>query len=61
MTAPKFIVTYDESTASLLTAQGFRPLPDTSSRYVFIVESGKKIDFDEVDVSKIKYTNTLNI
>lgn len=57
----KFITTYDKSTASLLTAQGFHPLPDTSSRYVFVLESGKKIDFDEIDVSKIKYTNTLNI
>lgn len=56
----KFIKTFDKETAELLENCGFKKISDNYNIYVFI-NSDKLTFSDEVDVSKIKYTDIICI
>lgn len=55
-----FIRTTDEDTAMQLSKFGFQKINDSSGEYIFI--NNRKLQFsDEIDISKITYTNILCI
>lgn len=57
----KFIMTMDESTAKNLIAVGFKLISKNSSVYTFINQLPKNFNFEQFDMSKIRYTNMLSI
>ena len=56
----KFIKTLDNTTADKLSKLGFQKVSDSGGTYLFINNNTLKFS-DEIDVSKITYTNILCI
>lgn len=54
-----FIMTMDESTAKKLLAVGFKLMSKNGGTYTFLNQPPKNFNFEQFDVSKIRYTNML--
>lgn len=53
-----FIITKDVPTATLLLKQGYQKVQDSNGIYVFL--NTDKLQFsNEIDITKLKYTNML--
>ena len=53
-----FIITKDASTPTLLLKQGYQKVQDSNGIYVFL--NTDKLQFsNEIDITKLKYTNML--
>ena len=53
-----FITTQDTHTATLLLKQGYQKVQDSNGIYVFL--NTDKLQFsNEIDITKLKYTNML--
>lgn len=61
MNNKQFMIIQDKSTADKLKAAGFQLVSDVNGTYTFINSTPKNFSFDEVDVTKIAYTNMLSI
>ena len=57
----KFIIVQDETTANKLVASGFQIVSKINNTYTFINQVPQHLNFDEVDKSKLAYTNILSI
>ena len=57
----KFIIVQDEATANKLVASGFQIVSKVNNTYTFMNQVPQKFNFDEVDKSKLAYTNILSI
>lgn len=57
----KFIVIQDKPTADKLQAAGFQLMSNNNGTYTFINSTPCNFNFDEVDITKIAYTNMLSI
>lgn len=56
-----FINTADKETADKLISAGFQLVSHNGNVYTFLNQLPKSFNFDEVDKTKMAYTNTLNI
>ena len=56
-----FIKTTDKETAEKLIFAGFQLVSQDNNVYTFLNQLPKSFNFDEVDKTKMAYTNTLNI
>ena len=56
-----FIKTTDKETADKLICGGFQLVSQDNGVYTFLNQTPKNFVFDEVDKTKMVYTNTLNI
>lgn len=56
-----FITTTDKETADKLMSVGFQLVSQSGSVYTFLNQLPKNFSFDEVDKTKMAYTNSLNI
>lgn len=57
----KFIIVQDEATANKLIASGFQLVSKVNNTYTFMNQVPQHFNFDEVDKSKLAYTNILSI
>ena len=57
----KFIIIQDEATANKLVASGFQLVSKLNDTYTFMNQVPQHFNFDEVDKSKLAYTNILSI
>ena len=57
----KFIIVQDEATANKLVASGFQLISKVNNTYTFMNQVPQHFNFDEVDKSKLAYTNILSI
>ena len=57
----KFIIVQDEDTANKLVASGFQIVSKVNNTYTFMNQVPQHFSFDEVDKSKLAYTNILSI
>ena len=57
----KFIIVQDEATANKLIASGFQLVSKINNTYTFMNKVPQHFSFDEVDKSKLAYTNILSI
>lgn len=57
----KFIIVQDEATANKLVASGFQIVSHLNNTYTFMNQVPQHFNFDEVDKSKLAYTNILSI
>lgn len=57
----KFIIVQDEATAKKLITSGFQIVSKINNTYTFMNQVPQHFSFDEVDVSKLAYTNILSI
>ena len=57
----KFIIVQDESTANKLIANGFQLVSQLNNTYTFMNQAPRHFNFDEVDKSKLAYTNILSL
>lgn len=57
----KFIIVQDETTANKLVASGFQIVSKVNNTYTFMNQVPQHFSFDEVDKSKLAYTNILSI
>ena len=57
----KFIIVQDEVTASKLIASGFQLVSKLNDTYTFMNQVPQHFSFDEVDKSKLAYTDILSI
>ena len=57
----QFIIVQDKATADKLTAGGFQLMSNNNGTYTFINSTPCNFNFDEVDITKIAYTNMLSI
>lgn len=57
----QFIIAQDKATADKLIAGGFQLVSDANGIYTFINSTPQNFSFNEVDVTKIAYTNMLSI
>ena len=57
----KFIIVQDEATANKLVANGFQIVSKINNTYTFMNQVPQHFSFDEVDKSKLAYTNILSI
>lgn len=57
----KFIIVQDEATANKLVASGFQLVSKVNNTYTFINQVPQHFNFDEVDKSKLAYTNILSL
>ena len=57
----KFIIVQDETTANKLVAGGFQIVSKINNTYTFMNQVPQHFSFDEVDKSKLAYTNILSI
>ena len=55
----KFIIVQDEATASKLIASGFQLVSKLTETYTFMNIIPQHFNFNEVDKSKLAYTDTL--
>ena len=55
-----FIKTTDKETADKLIAEGFQLVSNESGVYTFLNQVGK-FNFENVDIKKMVYTNTLSM
>ena len=56
-----FIIVQSESVANQLIAHGFHLLSNVCGTYTFINETKEKFDFNSIDITKVHFTNKLNI
>ena len=61
MNNKKFIIIQDKATADKFIAYGFQLISDANGIYTFINSTPQNFSFDEVDITKIAYTNMLSI
>lgn len=54
-----FIVVQSESVANQLIACGFNLLSESCGTYTFVNEPNKKLNFEEIDIKKLVYTDRL--
>ena len=57
----KFIIVQDEATAIKLIASGFQIVSKINNTYTFMNQVPQHFSFDEIDKSKLAYTNILSI
>ena len=57
----KFIIVQDESTANKLISSGFQLVTQVNGTYTFMNQVPQHFNFDEVDKSKLAYTDILSI
>lgn len=57
----KFIIVQDEATALKLIASGFRLVSQLNNTYTFMNQVPQNFTFDEIDKSKLAYTNILSL
>ena len=57
----KFIIVQDEDTANKLVASGFQIVSKINNTYTFMNRVPQHFNFDEIDKSKLAYTNILSI
>ena len=57
----KFISVQDEATALKLIASGFRLVSQLNNIYTFMNQVPQNFTFDEIDKSKLAYTNILSL
>ena len=57
----KFIIVQDEATANKLVASGFQIVSKVNNTYTFMNQIPQHFNFDEVDKSKLAYTNILSL
>ena len=57
----KFILVQDDTTANKLVASGFQIVSKINNTYTFMNQVPQHFSFDEVDKSKLAYTNILSI
>ena len=57
----KFIIVQDEATASKLITSGFQIVSKVNNTYTFMNQVPQHFNFDEVDKSKLAYTNILSL
>lgn len=57
----KFIIVQDEATANKLVASGFQIVSHLNNTYTFMNQVPQHFNFDEVDKSKLAYTNILSL
>ena len=57
----KFIIVQDKTTANKLIASGFQLVSKLNDTYTFMNQVPQHFSFDEVDKSKLAYTNILSI
>ena len=57
----KFIIVQDEATANKLVGSGFQSVSKVNNTYTFMNQVPQHFSFDEVDKSKLAYTNILSI
>ena len=57
----KFIIVQDEATANKLVASGFQIVSKINNTYTFMNQVPQHFNFDEVDRSKLAYTNILSL
>ena len=57
----KFIIVQDEATALKLIASGFRLVSQLNNTYTFMNQVPQNFSFDEIDKSKLAYTNILSL
>jgi hypothetical protein len=55
----KFIVVQDKSTASILIAAGFHVVSQVNNTYMFMNVIPQHFKFENIDIKKLAYTNTL--
>lgn len=56
-----FIMTSDKETADKLISVGFQLVSQDNGTYTFLNQLPKNFSFEEVDKTKMAYTNMLNI
>ena len=56
-----FITTTDKETADKLLSVGFQLMSQNGNAYTFLNQLPKNFNFDEVDKSKMAYTNILSM
>ena len=57
----KFIIVQDEATALKLISSGFRLVSQLNNTYTFMNQVPQNFSFDEIDKSKLAYTNILSL
>ena len=57
----KFIIVQDETTANKLVANGFQIVSKINNTYTFMNQVPQHFSFDEVDKSKLAYTDILSL
>ena len=57
----KFIIVQDEATANKLVAGGFQVVSKVNNTYTFMNQVPQHFSFDEVDKTKLAYTNILSL
>ena len=57
----KFIIVQDEATANKLVAGGFQIVSKINNTYTFMNQVPQHFSFDEVDKTKLAYTNILSL
>lgn len=59
MNNAKFIIVQDNDVANKLIAHGFSLVSNINNTYTFMNIVPKHFSFEEIDVKKLAYTNTL--
>ena len=59
MNNAKFIIVQDMDTANKLIASGFNLVSNMNGTYTFMNMAPKHFCFEDIDVKKMAYTNTL--
>lgn len=57
----KFIIVQDETIAKKLIASGFYLVSQLNNTYTFMNQVPQNFSFDEIDKSKLAYSNILSI
>ena len=55
----KFIIVQDSNTANKLISAGFQIVSQINNTYTFMNVVPKQFKFDNIDIKKLAYTNTL--
>lgn len=59
MNNAKFIIVQDKDTATQMISSGFDLVSDMNGTYTFMNVIPKHFNFNNIDVKKLAYTNTL--
>ena len=57
----KFIIVQDDETAKKLSLSGFRLISQINDTYTFMNQVPQHFSFDEIDKSRVAYTNILSL
>lgn len=55
----KFIITQDKTVSTYLLAHGFYMVSNINNTYTFINDDKVKLNFEEIDIKKLAYTDRL--